>query len=62
MMSKLVAYGPCAVLLALPLAGVAVEERTPQAVPFQQTTNYIIVKQLGTTHVRVPNDGQAYQL
>lgn len=42
MMSKLFAYGLSMALLALPVAGVAVETRTPQAVTFQQIRNATI--------------------
>ena len=42
MISKLFAYGLCTALLALPLAGVAVEARTPQAVTFQEIRNATI--------------------
>jgi len=42
MMSKLFAYGLSMALLALPVAGVAVEARTPQAVTFQEIRNATI--------------------
>jgi len=42
MMSKLFAYGLSMALLALPVAGVAVEARAPQAVTFQQIRNATI--------------------
>lgn len=42
MMSKLFAYGLSMALLALPVTGVAVEARAPQAVTFQQIRNATI--------------------
>lgn len=47
MMSKLFAYGLSMALLALPVAGVAVEARAPQAVTFQEIRNATIKLEYG---------------